>query len=96
MLGLAPMVWLGNAVLNAVASEGKLAAVVPMVVLINDAADRVRIGGVLDPVQDDLRDRRLADMVEEDRISDTAMDDVQAALTDAVDALDHALEPSLR
>lgn len=47
-------------------------------------------------VPHDLRDRRLTDLVEQDRISDTAMDDVQAALTDAVAAFDHALEPSLR
>src|SRR5690606_16412378 len=44
----------------AVAGEGELAAVAPIVVLIDDPADRVRIGGIADAVQDDLRDRRLS------------------------------------
>src|SRR5262245_20489208 len=48
-----------DAILDAVAGEGKLAAVAPVLVLIDDPADRLRIGRVANTVEHDLSDRRL-------------------------------------
>src|SRR5690606_40714927 len=49
-----------HTILDAVASERELAAIAPLLVLINHTADAFRIGGVADPVQDDLGHRGLA------------------------------------
>ncbi len=43
-----------HAVRNAVAGKGELTAILPLVVLVDDAADRVGIGRIADPVENDL------------------------------------------
>ena len=60
LLGLLPHVGLGHHVADAVAGEGELAGVVPVRVLIDDAADVVRIEAGEHPVHHHLRDRDLA------------------------------------
>src|SRR5690606_35782474 len=60
ILGDAIVPWAGDTVLDAIAGEGELAAIAPMVVLVDDAADRRRIGGIAYPVQHHLRHCRLS------------------------------------
>src|SRR5690606_29595317 len=50
----------GNLQLAALAGEGELAAVAPVLVLIDDAADRVRVGRIADAVENHLRHGGLA------------------------------------
>src|SRR5687768_17044029 len=54
-----PLALLGDPFGAAVAGKGELAAVPKILVLIDDAADRLRIGRVTDAIQDDLSNRGL-------------------------------------
>src|SRR5690554_5009066 len=60
LLGNLIMMLAAHARRSALAGERKLAAITPRLVLVDDAADRGRIGRVADAVEDDLGDGCLA------------------------------------